>query len=496
MAVVPEIGNVDHTTNASADASGPPFVEGRGRRTPQAAAQQGSRAELIRGMVVLGAVGDLASRHLLPALAHLLETGNLPSPLRILGVGREQLTSETYRDLARHRLAEHAAGINLDDRAALVQRLDYLQADVEQRPDLRPALAAGPVIVYMALPPATYPPAVKALHAGGIAAGSRIVVEKPFGEDLASARELSRLLHTVFAEKDVFRADHFLHHQTVQDLLALRFSNPIFGTLWDRDHIERVEITWEEVASVRGRADFYDRTGALRDMVQSHLLQLVAIVAMEAPAAFDERCLRAEKVAVLRHIHSLTAEEVAAQTARGRYTAGNVEGSSLRGYLHELGVDPSSDTETYAYLRLMVDVPRWRGVPFLLRTGKALGRPCRRIAIHFRAAPGGVLPPLNAILCLDMTPDRLALKLGTAGSAGLPSVAPAWLAVSRARQPLPASARLLRDVLAGDSTLAVRDDETEQCWRIIDSVRAAWRTGVPALQDYRAGSAGPMLPGG
>ncbi len=460
-----------------------------------------ARRHAVRGgaidrLVVLGAAGDLASRHLLAALAHLLADGSLPPTLRLLGVGREPLDGPAYRDLASARLGEHAPGVEPVVRAALVRRLDYVQADLEQRPDLTAALGSEPVIAYLALPPSAYAPAVRALRAGGIVPRSRIVVEKPFGEDVASARELSRLLHTVFAEQDVFRVDHFLHHQVVQDLIALRFASSIFEPLWNREHIERVEITWEETAGVAGRAGFYDRTGALRDMVQSHLLQVLALVAMEAPATLDERCLRGEKVAVLRRVHALTPDEVATQTARGRYTAGSVQGQTRRGYLQEFGVDPARDTETYACLQLNVDAPRWRGVPFVLRTGKAVGRPRRRIALHFRAAPGHVLSSAPTVLCLEMAPDRVTLELPLTGPSGLPEVARDLLEVTRPRQRMPASARLLRDVLAGDPTLAVRDDEAEQCWRIIDAVLATWRTGAPALQDYAAGSAGPHLPVG
>jgi len=299
---------------------------------------------MIDRLVILGANGDLASRHLLPALAHLLSHGDLPATLSIVGVGREPLTTHNYRDLAAAGLAEHAADVTLSDRVGLVGRLDYLQADLERSADLGRALGKSPVIAYLALPPSVYAPAVHALQAGGIALGSRIVVEKPFGENVASARELSRLLQTVVNEQDVFRVDHFLYHQAVQDLLALRFANPFFEPLWHGDHLERVEITWEETAGVAGRADFYDRIGALRDMVQSHLLQVLALVAMEPPARFEERCLRDAKVTALRRVQALSRDAVATHTARGRYTAGTFQGKPLRGYLQEPGVDPLLDT--------------------------------------------------------------------------------------------------------------------------------------------------------
>ncbi|CAN5788938.1 glucose-6-phosphate dehydrogenase [soil metagenome] len=450
---------------------------------------------MIDRLVVLGAAGDLATRHLLPAIAHLGKQRDLPAGFRVLGVDREPLTACTYRDRIAASLAEHAAGVDPAERRDVVQRLDYLQADLQQGPDLRAALGTRPVIAYLALPPSAYALAVRALRAGGLAPGSRVVVEKPFGEDLASARELSGLLHSLCHEPDVFRVDHFLHHQAVQDLLALRVTSPVFEPLWSSEHIERVEITWEETTGVAGRAGYYDRVGALRDMVQGHLLQLVALVAMEAPAALDERSLRDAKVAALRRVPTFTTDEVATASARGRYTAG-VQGDFRRGYLDEPGVDPSRSTETHACLRLMLDGRRWAGVPFVLRTGKSLGRPCRRISLHFRPPAGGSLSAVPTVLSIDMAPDRVRLDVGGAGAAGLPEVAPVRLEASRPRQQMPASARLLRDVLAGDPTFAVRDDEAEECWRIVDSVLVGWRAGVPPLQEYPAGSAGPDLPVG
>ena len=443
-------------------------------------------------LVLLGAAGDLATRHTLPALAALLADGALPPALRVVGVGREPLTDETYRGAAAAQLAEHAAQVDPAARAALVERLSWLRADVGEQPDLRPALGTAPVIAYLALPPAAYAPAVRALRASGIAPGSRLVVEKPFGEDVSSAHELSRLVHSAFDETDVFRVDHFLHHQVVQDLLALRMSGPPLEPSWNARHVQRVDITWEETADVGARADFYDRTGALRDMVQSHLLQLLAVVAMDLPASIAAGPLRDAKAAVLRSVPSPTAAEVAVTTGRGRYTAGTVGGRAVPAYVDTPGVDPSRETETWAAVRLEVDVPRWRGVPFTLRTGKALGRDRRRIDVRFRATSPGLPGP---VLSLQMAPDQVVLDLHAAGPSGLPSVVPLRLSTGRAKQPLPASARLLRDVLAGDPTFAVRDDETEHSWRVVDAVLAAWRTGGPAVQAYPAGSDGPAQTG-
>ena len=447
---------------------------------------------MIDRLVVLGAAGDLSSRHLLAGLAHLLAQGTLPAELGIVGVGRDPLTTQAFRDLAAARLAEQAAEVPLPVRAALVARLGYVQADLEQHPDLSAALGGKPVVAYLALPPAVYAPAVRALRAGGMATGSRVVVEKPFGADAASAGELSRLLQTVCDERDVFRVDHFLHHQAVRDLLALRMGNPVLESVWSREHIERVEITWEETAGVTGRAEFYDRTGALKDMVHSHLLQLVALVAMERPERLDEGHLRDAKAAVLRNVPTLTPQQVAARTGRGRYGAGRVAGREQRSYLAEPGVDGSRGTETYAWLQLQVDTERWRGVPFVLRTGKALHRSRRCIALHLRATSPALESPQPTVISLEMRPDRIGLELLGAGSRGLPGLEPVPLEAARPGRTIPASARILRDVLAGDPTFAVRDDEAEECWRIVDAVLAGWRSGTPPLQDYPAGSAVPV----
>ena len=442
-------------------------------------------------LVLLGAAGDLATRHTLPALAGLLAEGELPAAMDVVGVGREPLTDGGYRSLAAAVLEQHCPHVDAAARAALVQRLRFVQADVQADPDLRTAVGSAPVIAYLALPPAAYAPAVRALHASGVARGSRLVVEKPFGQDVASARELSRLVHSVFDESDVFRVDHFLHHQVVQDLLALRLAGPLLEPVWDARHVERVDVVWEETADVGGRGDFYDRTGALRDMVQSHLLQLLALIAMDAPRSLDAEALREAKVAVLRAVRTPTPAEVAVQTARGRYTTAVVDGRRRSGYLETDGVDAARYTETHVEVRLTVDVPRWRGVPFVLRTGKALGTARRQVDVHFRASRPE-LSSAGSVLSLSMAPDRVALDLLAAGPAGLPAVVPLRLSADRPRQPLPASARLLRDVLRGDPTFAVRDDETEQSWRIVDAVLAGWRTGAPELQDYPAGSAGPV----
>ncbi|HKG49521.1 MAG TPA: glucose-6-phosphate dehydrogenase [Actinomycetales bacterium] len=439
-------------------------------------------------LVLCGGTGDLATRHLLPALAQLLAAGAAPSALKVAAVGPEPMTTQEYRGLVARSLERHP-DVQATAAEDLLNRLEYHPADLLRSPSLAAAVGAGPVIAYLALPPAVYAPAVRALQEAGIHADSRIAVEKPFGQDAPTARALTELLHRTVPERNVFRIDHFLHHQTVHNVLALRLANRLFEPLWRREHVEQVEITWEETGTAAGRGAFYDGTGALRDMVQSHLLQLLALVAMDLPQTLDERGLRDAKVAALRAVRA------DGQTVRGRYTAGVVRGRPVGEYLAEPGVVPERATETYTALRLWVDVDRWAGVPFLVRTGKALGEDRRSVVLRFRPPPGSRPDAEGDALRIEMVPDRLALDLQASGPQGLGDLAPVRLVTQPPRPSLPPSARLLQDLLRGDPTLAVRDDEAEQCWRVVDAVLAGWRTGTPPLRDYAAGSAGPVPPG-
>jgi glucose-6-phosphate 1-dehydrogenase len=443
-------------------------------------------------MVVLGATGDLALRHLLPALLRLVAAGSVPPDLTVAAVSREPMTTSQYRQVLAARLDQHAAAVPLAAREDLLGRIEYHCADLERSTSLA-AVGTDPVIAYLALPPATYPLAVRALREAGISPASRIAVEKPFGTDAGSARALTELLHATVPERNVFRVDHFLHHQTVQNLLALRWHNPFVERLWSREHVERVEIVWEETAAVGDRAGFYDGTGALRDMVQSHLLQLVALVAMDLPAELDERHLRDAKAEVLRKVRPPGAGDISRHTVRGRYTAGMVDGGPVPGYAELAGVDPDRDAETYAAVRLEVDDERWRGVPFLLRTGKALGRNRRAVTLHLRspATRGGAAAPAGAVQ-ISMLPERIGLRLALCGPDGAWAPAPVELAAEPPRPSLPASGRLLLDLLSGDPARAVRDDEAQECWRVVDAVLAGWRSAATPVREYAAGSAGPV----
>jgi glucose-6-phosphate 1-dehydrogenase len=441
-------------------------------------------------MVLLGATGDLALRHLLPALVRLVAAGSVPPDLTVAAVGREPMTTPEYRRLLGTRLEDHAAAVSLAAREDLLARVEYHPADLERSASLAAAVGADPVIAYLALPPATYPLAVRALRKAGLHPDSRIAVEKPFGTDAGSARALTELLHTTVPERNVFRVDHFLHHQTVQNLLALRWHNPFVERLWSREHVERVEIVWEETAGVGDRAGFYDRTGALRDMVQSHLLQVVALVAMDLPAELDERQLRDAKADALRKLQPPRVGDLSRHTVRGRYGAGLVDGRPIPAYAELPGVHPERDTETYAALRLAVDDERWRGVPFDLRTGKALGQNRRTVTLHLRTSARGGAPA--GALEISMLPERVGLRLALCGPDGAWAPAPVELAAEPPRPSLPASGRLLLDLLSGDPARAVRDDEAQECWRVVDAVLAAWRAAGTPVREYAAGSTGPV----
>jgi glucose-6-phosphate 1-dehydrogenase len=455
----------------------------------------------LRRFIILGATGDLASRHLVPALARLLELGRLPADLHVLGIGRQPWDTPTFRRRMTERLAAHG-GLDRSARDAIVSRLEYRSADVADPARLADALGrtAGPFIAYLALPPAAFAPAVQALARLEAGAHGRVVVEKPFGEDLGSARALNRLLHETFPERAIFRMDHFLGKQTVQNILGLRFANRIFEPIWNRNHIARVDIVWDEALAIEGRAGYYDGTGALRDMVQNHLLQLLCLIAMEPPVGLDERDLRDGKVDVLRAVRRLTPDEVARDTRRARYGAGRLGDRTVRAYVEEEGVDPDRRTETFACVRLTIDNWRWAGIPFVLRTGKALGRECREIHVHFQPVPHLVFDPdgkpRSNVLRLRLDPDLMSLGVNVNDAGDLFKTRAVALETELAPPELPAYARLLLDVLDGDPTLSIRADEAEESWSIVEPILDAWAAGRAPLDEYPAGSSGPLDPAG
>ncbi|MDQ3640114.1 MAG: glucose-6-phosphate dehydrogenase [Actinomycetota bacterium] len=449
-----------------------------------------------RPLVILGATGDLTGRYLLVALAELAAAGLLPDDLAIVGVAREPWDEAAFRRHAGERLGRHAPDLPAAVRQGLVERLSYVAGDVTDPAVLATAFGSDSSrsLAYLALPPSVFAPAIEALASIG-GSGATIVVEKPFGTDLASAKALNELLHRHFAEEAVFRMDHFLGKQTVQNILGVRFANPLFQPAWNREHVVGVDIVWDETVALEGRAGYYDRTGALRDMIQNHLLQLLCLVAMEKPDALNAKELRDRKVELLRRVRRLTPEEVSAGSIRARYAAGAIGGRQLPDYAQEQGVDPFLGTETFAEVTLFVDNDRWQGVPFRLRSGKALGTDRREIAIRFRPPADPVFgyegdPPVNQLV-FQMSPDRMVLDLALNGAGDPFCLEPAELELTLAPQDLSAYARLLVEALEGDPALAIRGDEAEECWRIVEPIVAEWEKGTPALLSYPAGSAGP-----
>jgi glucose-6-phosphate 1-dehydrogenase len=454
--------------------------------------------------VLLGATGDLAGRFLFPALAALLEVGALPDPFVVVGAGRDELEAGEFRQQVADRLAEHAPQVTSATREHLLGVIDYRPIDLDDPESLRPALGDGPVAVYCALPPAIFATAIAAVDAVGLPDGSRLALEKPFGQDLQDARALNQQLRDVFGpacDDVVFRVDHVLGLATLHNLLGARLANRTLSAVWSSEHVEQVEVLWEETLALEGRAGYYDATGALQDVVQNHLLQVLAVVAMEPPASMSETDLRDAKAAALRAVRPLTVADAAQASRRARYTAGAIgdDGSVPRqvpAYVDEPGVDAQRNTETFAEVRLAIDTPRWQTTPFVLRTGKALARRRKGVILRFRPvselpfdAPD---PPPNELRIGLDGPETFTLHL-TGTSPGPPAeLIPLHLVADLARDELPAYSHVILDLLEGDATRGIRGDEAELGWAIVGPVLQAWAEGLVPLEDYPAGSDGPL----
>ena len=456
---------------------------------------------MIERLALFGATGDLAGRFLLPALASLHAAGQLPGSFEVIGAARDDLDEEAFRQRARARLEQHAPDVPASAREAVMGSLRYRPVDIGDAASVAAVIDPGrsAVAVYLALPPALFPAAVTALAAIGLEAGSRIVLEKPFGEDLESASALNRLVAEALgpaAEQTVFRVDHVLGMATVQNLLALRVANNFLETVWSSDHVDQIEILWEETLGLEGRAGFYDGVGALKDVLQNHMLQILSSIAMEPPAGRDGHDLHDRKLEVLRAIRLLTRADTAHRTRRARYTAGRLAtGVDVPGYAEEDGVEPERETETFAEVTLELDNARWAGTRFVLRAGKALSRRRKMAIVRFRPAR---VPPLddrsgqpvaNELWVGVDGPDEISLHLA-GGAPGSP--APVTLSATPPGLELPAYGRVLLDVLNGGSTLSIRGDEAEEAWRVITPVLEAWADGLVPLEEYPAGSAGPL----
>ncbi|MGY1841512.1 MULTISPECIES: glucose-6-phosphate dehydrogenase [unclassified Modestobacter] len=437
---------------------------------------------MITRLLLLGATGDLAGRFLLPALAELTAAGRLPADLQLVGAAEQDWDDARFAEHVADRLREHAGDVPPAVRQTLVAAARYRRVDLREPGTVAAAVGAftgaGPVAAYLALPPSLFPSAVGALGAAGLPPGSRIAVEKPFGRDLAGARSLNALLAeaTGGVEQAAFRVDHFLGMPAVAGLLELRGPGSDLGARWDAEHLAQVDVVWEETLDVGGRAGFYDRTGALRDVLQNHLVQVLTLLAMELPATPAEEDLHRVRLDLLR---SVRVPDVAA-TRRARYTAG----PATPAYVDADGVDPARCTETFAELVFEVDTPRWAGTRFVLRTGKAMAADRKRVVLHLRGPAPAEHPPGVERLA----DDRLGIALDAAQQAGAGDAEGVTVHAPGERT---AYGAVLADVLSGGTRTAVSAAEAEEAWRFVDPVRRAWSAGEPPLQEYPAGSSGP-----
>jgi glucose-6-phosphate 1-dehydrogenase len=466
--------------------------------------------------VIFGVTGDLARKKLLPAVYDLANRGLLPPGFAVLGFARRDWDHGTFARLAREAAQAHArtpwreevwarlhgsmrfVGGSFDDDAAfdtLAETLDSLRTSHG---------IPGNAAFYLSIPPASFPGVLKQLARTGIADNHRsggwrrVVVEKPFGHDLTSARELNMLVDEVFTPADVFRIDHYLGKETVQNLLALRFANTLFEPVWNNRYVDSVQITMAEDVGIGTRAGFYDAAGAARDVLQNHLLQLLTLVAMEEPTSFDPEEIRTEKLKVLRAV--ALPGDIATGTVRGQYQQGWVAGQRVPGYLDEPDVPADSTTETYVAVHLGIQNRRWAGVPFFLRTGKRLPRRVTELAVLFRTAPHLPFQPADVMmlghnqLVIRVQPEEgVVLKFGSKvpGTAmEVRDIAMDFQYGEAFTESSPeAYERLVLDVLIGDSTLFPHADEVEQSWRVIDPLEQGWQGTKP--EPYRAGEWGP-----
>lgn len=382
---------------------------------------------------------------------------------------------------------------------ALLSMIDYYQVlDVADHQKIEDGIGTSqsPLVIYLALPPSIFPTVIHSLEQIELPPDSRIIFEKPFGTNLQSARQLNTLVHQVFGEKQIFRLDHFLGKQTVKNILGLRFANRFFEPIWNQQHIERVEITWNETLAIEGRGSYYDANGALKDMIQNHLLQLLCLVGMEPLSSFNEREFRDRKEDLLRSVRHLTPEEVKKYSRRARYDAGTIEGRPVRAYVEEQDVDSERETETFAEITLWIDNWRWAGVPFVLRSGKALAEQKKEIAVFFRQVPHvtfGEAGHLDQnIFRLQLSPDRVGMRINLNRPEDPNELLPFEMKAEFAPQDIPPYGQLFLEVVNGDPTFFIKGDEAEELWKIVEPILETWGTRKVPLLSYLAGSPGPM----
>ena len=462
-------------------------------------------------LLLFGATGDLAQRMLLPSLYGLHADGLLPDGLTITGTARSEHDDASYRKFAKHALEEFLPEDRKDEKAikTFLERLGYQALDATDLAHYnllakKVGDVAGGLAIFLSTAPSLFEPVIRGLEAAGLAGDTvRIGLEKPLGYDLASSREINDTVASAFPENRTFRIDHYLGKETVQNILALRFGNSFFEPVWNAQGIDNIQITISETVGLEDRAGYYDTAGALRDMVANHMLQLLALIAMEPPARFDGTAIRDEKAKVFRSLRKIKPEEAPQVTVTGQYTQGAVNGEIVKGYIEELG--KPSTTETFVAIKAHVDNWRWQGVPFYLRTGKRMPNRHSEIAIQFKAVPhsmfasrGGLLQP--NMLIIRLQPEEYVQLLVMAKEPGLDREGirlrevplnlslDAEFAGTRRRI---AYERLLLDLIEGDQTLFVRRDEVEAQWTWIDAIREGWKANAMKPKSYASGSWGP-----
>ncbi|KKJ07050.1 glucose-6-phosphate dehydrogenase [Burkholderia gladioli] len=461
--------------------------------------------------VLFGGTGDLSMRKILPALFEAHRANMLAESGRIVAVARHDANRAGYHDWVEEHVKPHArkaSGSAFDEAAwkRFLERIDYLNVDLGRPADyqvLREAIGElpGTRVFYLATGPSLFEPICKALAGVGLSEGARIVLEKPLGYDLASSNEINDAVGEIFAEDQIYRIDHYLGKEPVQNLLALRFGNALFEPLWRREWVESIQITIAEELGVEARGDFYDNTGALRDMVQNHLLQLLSIIAMEPPHSMDSDSVRDEKLRVLRALKPIDPRDISKVAVRGQYHAGTIKGNPVPGYATEPGVKPDSNTETYVALKVEIENWRWAGVPFFLRTGKRLADRVAEIVVNFRAVPHSALGP-NALragtnrLVIRLQPNEtirlycLAKQPGEGMNLASVHLDLAFDQFFKEGQ-MEAYQRLLLDVINGRLALFVRRDEQEAAWRWVEPIQNEWQKSLKPPKPYAAGTWGP-----
>jgi glucose-6-phosphate 1-dehydrogenase len=472
-------------------------------------------------LVIFGGSGDLARRRLIPALYNLTLDGLLPGNFAVLGLGRKSLTDETFRSTLREGVRAHSRQ-PLDEEAwnTFARRLFYLSGGNDD-PQTYAALKAraeqierqfelpGNRIFYLSIPPSSFTAVCQGLEQAGLASRAarpyaRIIIEKPVGRDLASAREINAVTGRMFDESQIFRIDHYLGKETVQNLMVVRFANSIFEPIWNHKYIDHVQITVSEAEGVGSRATYYEEAGALRDMVQNHLLQLLCLVAMEPPYSLDPDVVRNAKMEVLRCLRPITGKDVETYTVRAQYAAGKVGGTLVPAYRQEPGVKPESTTETFVALKCFVENWRWSGVPFYLRTGKALPHRASEVAVQFKDIPQILFnanrqqPQPPNVLALRIQPEEgLSLRIVSRVPGTREQTHPVEMDFRYGEvfgRPSPESyERLLLDVMAGDASRFMRRDAVEASWAWITKILEAWQQqAARSLPEYPAGTWGPV----